>query len=602
MDYALKKRKQENERSGTTTEPILLVQTYADEKKRQNYTDDILSFDIVDTFFVSLKKEGLLDNEVFQSSLNYLKKSLLHEIEKKRQKPKEEFDYYETFLKYILSSTGKDCILIQKLLDDKCYTRKKQESESDANFLSVLRAELSELYQKGLVLYYNKENLNDVVWLNPAKTVEYIYNELLSSKKISECQGLVPEKDFKIDDKIKSLLLAEKVIFFDTHNNEYIIPGYLPLSDDDDDFDMIKFGFTKPDFVLKFKHFIPFGLINQLICLYGGLPDKKKFWRDQLIFTFAGSYKVWIRLHFSELKIEVCISPVQDKKQELSIEIVKKAIFLNIIDLYWGEEVKYEDKKRSFDSTFDNTFAIEHLFAEQVKEYIANKENAAENKKRTIEDLYISVDGKHFVHYQKLENIEDYQANIEVYTLKADRQALDTVPHHTKPVYLYKNFSNNKILQNVKKIFISYSKEDKAEMHEFLKHTVTLQEQGLIAEPWRDEWIAFGKEWDDEIKRHIEACDIMVCLISVNFLNTDYIRKVELKEAMKQDKILVPIIIEPCDWENCDFAKYQVALKGKCMSLNDNQEYIRENTKAEKAKFWMEIIKEMRTKLFNKAK
>ena len=71
---------------------------------------------------------------------------------------------------------------------------------------------------------------------------------------------------------------------------------------------------------------------------------------------------------------------------------------------------------------------------------------------------------------------------------------------------------------------------------------------------------------------------------------------------MGQGKILVPIIIEPCDWENCDFAKYQVALKGKCISLNDNQKYIRENTKVEKAKFWTEIIKEMRTKIFNEVK
>jgi len=154
----------------------------------------------------------------------------------------------------------------------------------------------------------------------------------------------------------------------------------------------------------------------------------------------------------------------------------------------------------------------------------------------------------------------------------------------------------------MKKIFISYSKEDKAEMHEFLKHTVTLQEQGLIAKPWTDEWIALGKKWDDEIKRRIEECDIMVCLISVNFLNTNYIRKVELKKAMEQDKILVPIIIKPCDWENCDFAKYQVALKGKCISLNENQKYIiQENSDVEKAKFWLEIIKEIRMKIFNNA-
>eukprot|EP00825_Cyclidium_porcatum_P012605 TRINITY_DN16587_c0_g1_i1.p1 TRINITY_DN16587_c0_g1~~TRINITY_DN16587_c0_g1_i1.p1 ORF type:complete len:226 (-),score=58.73 TRINITY_DN16587_c0_g1_i1:118-795(-) len=166
---------------------------------------------------------------------------------------------------------------------------------------------------------------------------------------------------------------------------------------------------------------------------------------------------------------------------------------------------------------------------------------------------------------------------------------------------LYNDFNNN--MAKMKKVFISYSKEDKIEMHEFLKHTVTLQEEGKIAKPWTDEWIEFNKEWDSEIKFQIEECDIVVCLISVDFLNTNYIRKTELKEAMKHNKILAPIIIKPCDWENCDFAKYQVALKGKCISLNENQIFtIKENTGVEKAKFWVEVIKEMRIKIFNNTK
>jgi hypothetical protein len=148
--------------------------------------------------------------------------------------------------------------------------------------------------------------------------------------------------------------------------------------------------------------------------------------------------------------------------------------------------------------------------------------------------------------------------------------------------------------KNKKKIFVSYSKEDKKEKEEFIKQTVTLQEQGIITKPWTDEWIEFGQEWDNEIKRQIKECDIMVCLISDDFLNTEYIRKTELKEAMKQGKILIPIIIKPCDWENCDFAKYQVALKGKCLSYNENEN--RENTTVERKALWKEVIKEMRKK------
>lgn len=93
----------------------------------------------------------------------------------------------------------------------------------------------------------------------------------------------------------------------------------------------------------------------------------------------------------------------------------------------------------------------------------------------------------------------------------------------------------------------------------------------------------------------------MVCLVSVDFLNTGYIRKKEVIKAIEEQKILHPIIIKPCDWEKCDFAKYEVALKGKCISLNENEKgIIKENTSVERAQFWVEIIKEMRNKIFKK--
>jgi hypothetical protein len=128
-----------------------------------------------------------------------------------------------------------------------------------------------------------------------------------------------------------------------------------------------------------------------------------------------------------------------------------------------------------------------------------------------------------------------------------------------------------------------------------------LQEQGLIEKPWTDKSIDFGKKWNDDIREHIDKCDIMVCLISVDFLNTGYIRTVEVKMAMEKDKIFVPIIIKPCDWTNCDFAEFQVAQKGKCISLNENDKYlVKETTDVERAQYWLQVIEEMRRKIFDK--
>jgi len=278
----------------------------------------------------------------------------------------------------------------------------------------------------------------------------------------------------------------------------------------------------------------------------------------------------------------------------LQDEIIKAAAEADIfVSLFWTKVGKYT--KEEFSSAYNH-------FKEKGKPAVYTFFKNADIKPKDIREdeiyslLYFKEELGRLGHFPS--NYEDY-SNLKYQFKMQLSKLIEADIQHIKPIE-QKDFRKNETTRKMKKMFVSYSKEDRAEMNEFIKHTVSLQEQGLIAKPWTDKWIVYGKEWDDEIKRQIEACDIMVCLISVDFLNTEYIRKVELKEAMKQNKILVPIVIKPCDWENCDFAKYQAALKGKCIALNENQKYmIKENTKIERAKFWVEIIMEMRAKFFS---
>lgn len=108
----------------------------------------------------------------------------------------------------------------------------------------------------------------------------------------------------------------QKVIFWHQHGQkgpEYIIPNYLTLIESSGiDYDLMVFGLDNPLFILKYEDFMPFGLINQLICHFGQLPDRKKFWRDQLLFTISKKdgektihqAKILIKLNFNDLKLE----------------------------------------------------------------------------------------------------------------------------------------------------------------------------------------------------------------------------------------------------------------------------------------------------------
>jgi internalin A len=167
--------------------------------------------------------------------------------------------------------------------------------------------------------------------------------------------------------------------------------------------------------------------------------------------------------------------------------------------------------------------------------------------------------------------------------------------------YPRKEFEKKYVKTINKKIFISYSKHDKDDLNAFQDHLVTLKNEGLITFDCRE--IEFGKEWDEEIKQKLHECDIIVCLVSVKFLNTGYITKIEIPKAIEENKIIIPIIIKPCDWETSELGKYQAAQRGQVVSLDNNKkllEKIAEASDIEKDAFWTEIIKEFRKKLFSK--
>jgi internalin A len=92
--------------------------------------------------------------------------------------------------------------------------------------------------------------------------------------------------------EILAILEKQKVIFkheyADDGGTEYILPNFLPLAETEQaDFDLFTFGLTNPAFVLHFQDFLPVGLINQLICFFGRQPDRKKFWRNQIVFLLC---------------------------------------------------------------------------------------------------------------------------------------------------------------------------------------------------------------------------------------------------------------------------------------------------------------------------
>jgi internalin A len=612
LSYAFIKlfNQQNNSSSKVTEESVTIIQTHADTGKYKIFTDNSSRLTVTNNFYLSLSKKAVEGKLSFSGQLENLRTTLLEAVnDKERKSPLRSRKFFD----YIMKQKRSEHIKITELFDEFLTRINDKGNIGNEDKHNELEYDLNQLALSGVVLYYrDNKKLNDVAWVCPAKTIKTIHNKILSKGNVLiNKKGSVDGKDFEKlcgDDKIREMLLMEKVIFYDKNNKDgarYIIPGYLPLSFQDKYYQMMRFDFTSPNFVLKFRYFIPFGLINELICFYGNNPDDKMFWRDQLIFTLNGEYKVWIKLDFSQLTISVYINLCQGQTPKLKLKEIEKLIFLNIIDLYWNREICYKSKKEFYSGAEKDPHAEEtavgqfvpiegkcfvyqekdphaeetavgpnndeisdpKLFIKQVRAYI-------EEKIDSPDDMYLSTDGKYFVHHRNMETIKEPHDRITVYTIPEEQnptKEIDTSAPKTFSVYPFKNFSNNPVFKKMKKIFISYSRKDVEYKDELKKHLNMLYLFD-IADNWSCDQITIGK-WHEQIQKELEESDLIIYMLSANFFTSTYILDEEVQKGMEHvsrdpsKKILCVIVSEFVGLD-----KLEKAMAGR--DLNARQEAI----------------------------
>ncbi len=120
------------------------------------------------------------------------------------------------------------------------------------------------------------------------------------------------------------------------------------------------------------------------------------------------------------------------------------------------------------------------------------------------------------------------------------------------------------------RVFLSYSQAD-GELRRVLgTHLAPLERQGVIA-TWHDRKILPGEEWEGEIDRHMEEADLVLLLVSPDFLASDYCYGEEMERALARHRageaLVVPVILRPSDWQSSSFA-HLAALpeKGRAIS------------------------------------
>lgn len=126
------------------------------------------------------------------------------------------------------------------------------------------------------------------------------------------------------------------------------------------------------------------------------------------------------------------------------------------------------------------------------------------------------------------------------------------------------------------KLFFCYSHCDETLRNELEVHLSMLKRQGFL-ETWHDRRILAGEEFDKAIDKNLEEADIILLLVSSDFLASDYCYNIEMQRALERHKrneaCVIPVILRSCDWTHAPFGKLlAVPTDGKPVSKFSSQD------------------------------
>jgi internalin A len=380
------------------------------------------------------------------------------------------------------------------------------------------------LHDLGVVINFRNLQYFDTQILNPLWLTNGVYR-IINSSKVVENEGILHEVDFdavindpryqKSDtterqfsypkDKLHYIVrvMEEFELCFMLENRSYVIPQLLPVAAPDWHVEGALL-----QFVIHFPDFMPDSIFPRLMVkLHTFIQDAKR-WRTGMILHKPNVFKALARVRWDKedqkIRIEAC---GEERRRFLSyIRETLKEIVEGFTKLTFNELVPIPESKEFLD--YEGLVEAEkagekELFVWQVK------------KKLKVADL--------------LEGIEEAIMRDEVEQL---------------PV----------------KAFVSYSHQDLDALKELrtaLSPLVRLQKLQL----WDDRHIDAGEDWRKEIFQQMAESDIVICLVSADFVASDFCYQTEFGAALeahhKGEKTIIPVMWRKTDWQDLPVSEIQ---------------------------------------------
>jgi TIR domain len=110
------------------------------------------------------------------------------------------------------------------------------------------------------------------------------------------------------------------------------------------------------------------------------------------------------------------------------------------------------------------------------------------------------------------------------------------------------------------KIFSCYAPEDRELLKQLNKHLSPLRRMSEIS-TWSDCDIQAGNDWAQEIQTHLDEANIVLVLVSPDFIASNYCYGRQMQMAFERHNLgkahIIPIILRPVIWEDTTLGRFQ---------------------------------------------
>lgn len=382
------------------------------------------------------------------------------------------------------------------------------------------------LHDLGVVINFRSLKNFDTQILNPRWLTNGIYRIINSKIVGDDTQGLLREADFErvINDPryregnttegnyqyptnklhyIVRVMQEFELCFSLPNGRDYVVPQLLPVQEPD-------FRAAGPmlHFVVHFPDFLPDSIFPRLMVKLHTFIRGEERWRTGMV------------LH-------------------------KPNIFNALARVRWDKE----DQKILVDVCGEERRRFLSFIRETVKEIVNDFTNLKYSELVPIPDCDETVEYDYLTEAEKAGEKEVFVKALKKRVLIAD--LLDGVEEPTM---------RDEVEQLPVRAFVSYSHADLEYLKELRTALAPLVRLNKL-QLWDDRDIDAGDDWRQVLFQQLDECDIVLCLVSANFVASDFCWKEEFGKALaahrRGEKTIVPIMLRKTDWQDLPLAEIQ---------------------------------------------